>query len=79
LPFVKLISVNSPKFCNVENATDYVISRRTEGTGLATDNTFMQISTLQNFGEFTDINLTNGNKYVYLVTAKSKPKSCYLL
>lgn len=58
-------------FSEVENATDYVISRRTEGTGLATDNTFMQISTVQNFGEFTDINLTNGNKYVYLVTAKS--------
>lgn len=57
----------------VSNATEYVISRRTVDTGLVTDNTFVQISTLTDiatFGEFTDINLTNGNKYAYLVTCK---------
>ena len=55
----------------VTNALEYIISRRTVGTGLATDNTFMQIATLDTSGSFMDTNLTNGNKYAYLVTTKN--------
>lgn len=61
-------------FSEVVGATEYIISRRTTNTGLATDNTFMQIGVVTEFGSFTDTNLTNGNKYVYLVTAKSDTK-----
>lgn len=70
------LTTSSVKFTitPVPNATEYVISRRTDGTGLATDNTFVQISTINDistYGEFSDLNLTNGNKYVYLVTCKA--------
>lgn len=58
----------------VANATEYIVSRRTVDTGLATDNTFVQISTIsdiETFGTYTDSNLTNNNKYAYLITCKA--------
>lgn len=58
-------------FSEVVGATEYIISRRTEGTGLATDNNYIKLTSLPSFGSFTDENLVDGNKYVYLVTAKS--------
>lgn len=55
----------------VTNATTYKISRRTEGTGLSSDNVYVEIASLNTVETFTDINLVTGNKYVYLVEASS--------
>ena len=56
-------------YTSVPNATSYKISRRTEGTGLASDNVFVELATVSQVAQFEDINLVNNNKYVYLVEA----------
>lgn len=69
----KEITNSTIKFAvgDVANATLYTVYRRTSGTGLATDNNFVVVGSLQAAGDFTDTSLENQKDYVYMVKASA--------